>query len=45
MRSIALWLLATLLLAGCSHQDLKPPCQHPALAAIGGCGPLSPLNR
>jgi hypothetical protein len=44
MRSIAL-LLSVLLLCGCSHEDLKPPCQHPALALVGGCGPLIPLNR
>jgi hypothetical protein len=45
MRFIALFLLTALLLGACSHQDLKPPCQHPGVALIGGCGPLLPLNR
>ena len=45
MKPIALFTVVALLLAACSHQDLKPPCQHPALALIGSCGPLLPLNR
>lgn len=44
MRPIVL-LLVILLLSACSHEDVKPPCQHPALALVGGCGPLLPLNR
>ena len=42
---VAAFLLVSLLLVACSHEDLKPPCQHPTLALIGGCGPLIPLNR
>ena len=44
MKIIALCLLVSLRLAACSHEDLKPPCQHPAVADIG-CGPLLPINR
>jgi hypothetical protein len=44
MKSMAL-VLVSLLLCACSHEDLKPPCLHPALALVGGCGPLIPLNR
>lgn len=44
MKAVAL-LFVLLVLAGCSHEDLKPPCQHPALALASGCGPLIPLNR
>jgi hypothetical protein len=37
--------LLLVLLAGCSHQDLKPPCIHPSLAdAMGGCGPVRPIQ-
>jgi hypothetical protein len=45
MKHLALLCLASALLVGCSHEDLKPPCLHPALALIGACGPLLPLNR
>ncbi len=44
MRRAACLLLA-LMLAGCSHDSLKAPCQHPFLVATSGCGPLWPLNR
>ncbi len=42
-RAAAALLLA--LLGGCAHQDLKPPCSHPAaLLGLGGCGPLHPVQ-
>lgn len=41
----AVRLMLIVLLAGCSHHDLRPPCSHPAaLLGFGGCGPLRPVQ-
>jgi len=43
--SRVLLLMLAAVLAGCAHQDLKPPCTHPAaLLGLVGCGPLHPVQ-
>jgi hypothetical protein len=37
-------LLIAFLLAGCAHEDLRPPCKHPSLWDSGDCGPIRSVN-
>jgi hypothetical protein len=45
MSRLLLLMLATLLLVGCAHDDLKAPCRHSALALFArDCGPVRPVQ-